>query len=51
MAVESALGVSAEDLLKVGRKGLGFRVNIEALIIRIGFSGILYCKYSKEPPK
>ena len=25
--------------------------NIEALIIRIGFRGILYCDYSKEPPK
>ena len=24
---------------------------IGALIIRIGFGGILYCNYNKEPPK
>ena len=28
-----------------------FRGSIGALIIRIGFRGILYYKYNKEPPK
>ena len=37
-----------------GVQGLGLKalgVNIGALVIRIGFWGILYCNYDKKPPK